>query len=59
MKRFYPVGIALLMASGWANALSVDFGTVVTDVGTIATAVVAVLVAIKGAQFVFGLIKRS
>lgn len=60
MKRFYPFGIALLVASGWANAaITADFTSTITDVGVVAVAIVGVLVVIKGAQFVFSLLKRA
>lgn len=40
-------------------ALTVDFASAITDIGTVAAAVVGVLVVMKAASFVFRMIKGA
>lgn len=52
----------LLLVPAISNATiatDVDFASVVTDVATVGSAIVAVLVAIKGAQYILGMVRRG
>ena len=54
------VFVALVVASAASHAaLTVDFASALTDIATVATAVVGVLVVMKAAGFVFAMIKKA
>lgn len=53
--------VCLGLGSAAANAtgVSVDFSSVVTDIGTVSTAVIGLLVAFKGAQYVWKAVRKG
>lgn len=52
------VGLITASSMSWA-ALTVDYSSAITDVGTAAAAIVGVVVVIKAAQYVIGMLKRT
>lgn len=52
------VGLITASSMSWA-ALSVDYSSAITDIGTAAVAIVGVVVVMKAAQYVIGMLKRT
>lgn len=52
------VGLITASSMSWA-ALSVDYSSAITDIGTAAVAIVGVVGVMKAAQYVIGMLKRT
>ena len=52
------VGLLTASSMSWA-AITVDYSDAITDIGTAAAAIVGVVVVIKAAQYVIGMLKRT
>lgn len=52
------VGLITASSMSWA-ALTVDYSSALTDIGTAAVAIVGVVVVMKAAQYVIGMLKRT